>query len=377
LIIKLALMDKRLGVVMAILAVTSAIVTIFISPLDTTIPIPEPSFLSNTTNQNKGIDIIAENLSTPWAIDIAKDNRIFFTEREGKIRVIDEKGILLDEPVAYIRVAQNGGSGLLGIAIHPNFTENHLMYIYHSYVKDNKLYNKILLLKEKDNKIIESNIIIDSIPGSPYNNGGRIKFGPDSKLYITTGDASDPLLAQNLSSLAGKILRLNPDGSIPSDNPFKGSSIYSYGHRNVQGIAWHPQTKQMYSSEHGPSGFDEINLIISGKNYGWPKEECKGTNISQKAIICFNPAVAPSGITFASSNKLGYQNDLIVTTLKGSHLRQIDVESGEQNNILVGYGRLRDIIESSDGTLYVLTSNTDGRGIIQHNDDKILKILKP
>jgi glucose/arabinose dehydrogenase len=370
-------MDKRLGVVMAILAVTSAIVTIFISPLDTTIPIPEPSFLSNTTNQNKGIDIIAENLSTPWAIDIAKDNRIFFTEREGKIRVIDEKGILLDEPVAYIRVAQNGGSGLLGIAIHPNFTENHLMYIYHSYVKDNKLYNKILLLKEKDNKIIESNIIIDSIPGSPYNNGGRIKFGPDSKLYITTGDASDPLLAQNLSSLAGKILRLNPDGSIPSDNPFKGSSIYSYGHRNVQGIAWHPKTKQMYSSEHGPSGFDEINLIISGKNYGWPKEECKGTNISQKAIICFNPAVAPSGITFASSNKLGYQNDLIVTTLKGSHLRQIDVESREQNNILVGYGRLRDIIESSDGTLYVLTSNTDGRGIIQHNDDKILKILKP
>jgi glucose/arabinose dehydrogenase len=133
----------------------------------------------------------------------------------------------------------------------------------------------------------------------------------------------------------------------------------------------------MYSSEHGPSGFDEINLIISGKNYGWPDEECRGSNISQKAIICFNPAVAPSGITFASSNKLGYKNDLILTTLKGSHLRQIDVESGEQNNILVGYGRLRDVIESSDGTLYVLTSNTDGRGIIQHNDDKILKILKP
>jgi len=372
-------MYKRVGivVVMAILAVISAIFSIFMSPLDTTIPIPEPSFLSNTTNQNKGIEIIAENLSTPWAIDIAKDNRIFFTERDGKIRVIDEKGILLDEPVAYIRVAQNGGSGLLGIALHPNFTENHLMYVYHSYMKDNELYNKVLLLKEKDNKIIESKIIIDSIPGSPYNNGGRIKFGPDYKLYIATGDASDPLLAQNLSSLAGKILRINPDGSIPSDNPFKDSSIYSYGHRNVQGIAWHPKTKQMYSSEHGASGFDEINLIISGKNYGWPDVECRGSNISQKAIICFNPAVAPSGMTFASSNKLGYQNDLILTTLKGSHLRQIDVETGEQNNILVGYGRLRDIIESNDGTLYVLTSNTDGRGIIQSNDDKILKILKP
>ena len=115
--------------------------------------------------------------------------------------------------------------------------------------------------KEKDNKIIESNIIIDSIPGSLYNNGGRINFGPDNKLYIATGDASDPDLAQNLSSLAGKILRVNPDGSIPMDNPFKDSPIYSYGHRNIQGIAWHPETKQMYVSEHGPSGFDEINLI--------------------------------------------------------------------------------------------------------------------
>src|SRR5688500_9011298 len=370
-------MDKRLGVVMAILAVTSAIVTIFISPLDTTIPIPEPSFLSNTTNQNKGIDIIAENLSTPWAIDIAKDNRIFFTEREGKIRVIDEKGILLDEPVAYIRVAQNGGSGLLGIAIHPNFTENHLMYIYHSYVKDNKIYNKVLLLKEKDNKIIESNIIIDSIPGSLYNNGGRINFGPDNKLYIVTGDASDPNLAQNRSSLAGKILRVNSDGSIPSDNPFRDSPIYSYGHRNVQGITWHPETKQMYSSEHGSSGFDEINLITPGKNYGWPMEECRGTNISEKAIVCFNTSVAPYGITFDSSDKLGYKNYFIVKIIHISIINYINIESGEQNNILVGYGRLRDIIESSDGTLYVLTSNTDGRGIIQENDDKILKILKP
>jgi len=370
-------MHKRLVVVVAILFVTSAIVTIFISPLDTTVPIPEPTLLNSTTNQNKGIEIIAENLLTPWAIDIAKDNRIFFTERDGKIRLIDAKGILLDEPLAYIRVAQNGGLGLLGITLHPNFTENHLMYIYHSYLEDNKIYNKVLLLKEKDNKIIESNIIIDSIPGSLYNNGGRINFGPDNKLYIATGDSSDPHLAQNRSSLAGKILRINSDGSIPLDNPFKDSPIYSYGHRNVQGFTWHPETKQMYSSEHGPSGFDEINLIIPGKNYGWPMEECKGTNTFEKAVICFNPAIAPSGITFASSDKLGYKNDLIVTTLKGSHLRQIDTESGEQNNILVGYGRLRDVVESSDGSLYVLTSNTDGRGIIQDNDDKILKILKP
>lgn len=369
-------MDKRLFII-AIFVAMVGIVTILMTPSDTNIPLPEPESLLNKTGSNKGIEIIAENLDSPWAIETSKDNRIFFTERDGKIRTIDTNGNILDEPVAFIRVEQKGGSGLLGIVLHPNFTENHLMYIYHTYTNGNELFNKVLLLKEKDNKIIDSKIIIDSIPGSLYNNGGRIKIGPDNKLYIPTGDASKPHLAQNLSSLAGKILRVNLDGTIPEDNPFKNSSVYSLGHRNIQGISWHPENKSMYVSEHGPSGFDEINLIIAGKNYGWPNVKCEGTKDFEKAILCFNPAIAPSGITFASSNKLGYKNDLIVTSLKGSHLRQIDIDSHEQNNVLVGYGRLRDVVEGNDGSLYILTSNTDGRGIPQDNDDKILKILKP
>lgn len=369
-------MDKRLFII-AIFVAMVGIVTILMTPSDTNIPLPEPESLLNKTGSNKGIEIIAENLDSPWAIETSKDNRIFFTERDGKIRTIDTNGNILDEPVAFIRVEQKGGSGLLGIVLHPNFTENHLMYIYHTYTNGNELFNKVLLLKEKDNKIIDSKIIIDSIPGSLYNNGGRIKIGPDNKLYIPTGDASNPQLAQNLSSLAGKILRVNLDGTIPEDNPFKNSPVYSLGHRNIQGISWHPENKSMYVSEHGPSGFDEINLIIAGRNYGWPNVKCEGTKDFEKAIFCFNPAIAPSGITFASSNKLGYKNDLIITTLKGSHLRQIDIDSHEQNNVLVGYGRLRDVVEGNDGSLYILTSNTDGRGIPQDNDDKILKILKP
>ena len=233
------------------------------------------------------------------------------------------------------------------------------------------------MLTEKENKIIESKVIIDSIPGAQFNDGGSIKFGPDGKLYISTGDATIPELAQNVKSLAGKILRLNPDGTIPDDNPFLGSPVYSYGHRNIQGIAWHSQTKQLYATEQGgPSGNDEVNVIKAGSNYGWPIEECKGSGKFEASEFCFNPSIAPTGVTIAINDKLGYQNDLIFTTLKGSHLRHIDLESKTQSNILVGYGRLRDVIEASDGSLYVLVNNKDERGIAQEYDDKILRILK-
>jgi glucose/arabinose dehydrogenase len=265
----------------------------------------------------------------------------------------------------------------LGLALHPNFTENHLLYVYHTYANKSKLYNKVLMLTEKENKIIESKVIIDSIPGAQFNDGGSIKFGPDGKLYISTGDATIPELAQNVKSLAGKILRLNPDGTIPDDNPFLGSPVYSYCHRNIQGIAWHSQTKRLYATEQGgPSGNDEINVIKAGSNYGWPIEECKGSGKFEASEFCFNPSIAPTGVTIAINDKLGYQNDLIFTTLKGSHLRHIDLESKTQSNILVGYGRLRDVIEAPDGSLYVLVNNKDQSGIAQENDDKILRILK-
>lgn len=364
-------------IIAASVVIAAGAATIFVTPFDTAIPLPEPNKTLNNNGTNSGILIVAENLEVPWSIDIAKDGRIFFTEREGRIRIIDAQSNLIDDPAASIRVEQTGEGGLLGLALHPNFTENHLLYVYHTYANKSKLYNKVLMLTENENKIIESKVIIDSIPGAQFNDGGSIKFGPDGKLYISTGDATIPELAQNVKSLAGKILRLNPDGTIPGDNPFLGSPVYSYGHRNIQGIAWHSQTKQLYATEQGgPSGNDEINVIKAGSNYGWPIEECKGSGKYEASEFCFNPSIAPTGVTISINDKLGYQNDLIFATLKGSHLRHIDLESKTQSNILVGYGRLRDVIEAPDGSLYVLVNNKDQSGIAQENDDKILRILK-
>ena len=372
--------ERRL-VIVAIAAVTlAAVATAFFTPSQTTLPIPEPGQSGGNNNNNNntrpGVQVLAQNLDVPWAIDIAEDGRLFFTERTGSVMVVDKNGSLLSDPVAYINVMQDGESGLLGLVLHPNFTENHLLYVYHTYSNNSAVLNKVLMLTENDNKIVESKVIIDNIPAAERNDGGRIKFGPDGKLYIATGDAQQPELAQDAGSLAGKILRLNSDGSIPEDNPFEGSPVYSYGHRNIQGLAWHPLSEDLYASEHGPEGNDEINLIKPGSNYGWPIEDCSAEKF-EKPILCFNPAVAPAGMTFAALDRLGYQNDILLATLKAQHIRLVDLESDVESNILTGFGRIRDIVEAADGSLYVATSNRDGRAVPSQNDDKILRIISP
>lgn len=367
------------GVIIIIIAISVAIV--LSTPSDTTVPIPEPATTDNANQTNKGIRTIAQNLDVPWAIDIAVDNRIFFTEKPGRLGMIHANGTLASEPVVNIHTEDIGEAGLLGLALHPNFTQNHLMYVYHTYAKNGGLYNKVLMLTEKNNKIVNSKIILDGIPASDSNNGGRIKFGPDGKLYVSTGDSETPELAQNTKSLAGKLLRLNDDGTIPDDNPIPESPVYSYGHRDIQGFAWHPITKKLYASEHGPAGNDEVNIIEPGSNYGWPIEVCNYSTSSapirfETPEYCFNPEIAPSGLTIAASNKLGYQNDILFTTLRGSHLHHIDLETRIQDNVLVGYGRLSDIVEAHDGSLYVLTTNRNAIGIGNANDDHILQIIQ-
>jgi glucose/arabinose dehydrogenase len=367
--------ERRLTVVAVAAVVVAAAATFLMTPSQTTLPIPEPG--SNAgNNTGSGVQVLADNLEVPWAIDIASDGRLFFTERPGRVRVIDADGRLLEDPAAFINAEQMGESGLLGLALHPDFANNHLLYVYHTYSNGSAVFNKVLMLTERDNKIIESTVIIDGISAADRNDGGRIKFGPDGKLYIATGDARQPELAQNAGSLAGKILRVNPDGSTPEDNPFEGSPVYSYGHRNIQGLAWHPVTRELYASEHGSEGNDEINLIKPGGNYGWPVEECPAEQF-ERPVVCFNPAVAPGGMAFASSDRLGYQNDILMAALRGLHLRQVDLEAGTESNILTGYGRIRDVVEAPDGSLYVTTSNRDGRAIASEGDDKILRIINP
>lgn len=366
-------------VIPSALVIIVSILTMKFSPSETLVPLPAPvSNLSNLTNSS-GVEIIAEGLQAPRSIDNSKDGRIFVSEKRGSIRVVDN-GTLLTEPVGDIKAENIGDAGLLGLTLHPNFTQNHLFYVYYTYSNSTGLFNKVLMLKESNNRIIDSKTILDGIPGDDYRDGGRIKFGPDGKLYVSTGDASIPEQSQDLDSLAGKILRTNEDGTIPQDNPFSNSPVYAYGFRNVQGLAWAPNSGALYSSDQGGAGNDEINLISPGKNYGWPHEECNSSddddNRYTPPVLCFNPSLEPSGIAFAFSNKLGYQNHLIVATLKGSHLRDIDFDSGSQNTILVGYGRIIDLVESEDGSIFVLTSNTDGRALPQQGDDKILRLTK-
>ena len=361
-------------VIPSVLVIIISIITIKYSPSETLVPLPSPVSDSDNLTDSKGVEIIAKGLQAPRAIDVSKDGRLFITEKSGSIRVV-ANGALLEEPVGDIRVENIGDAGLLGLALHPNFTQNQLFYVYYTYSNNTGLFNRVLMLKESNNKIIDSKTIIDGIPGGEYRDGGHLKFGPDGKLYVSTGDASVPGLSQDLDSLGGKILRINDDGTIPHDNPFADSSVYAYGFRNAQGLAWN-RVDNLYVPDQGAAGNDEINLVTPGRNYGWPNEECNGKSENAAPLLCFNPSLEPAGVIVPASEKLGYKGHLIVAALKGSHLREINFETGSQSTILVGYGRIADVVESSDGSIFVLTSNTDGRSLPQKDDDKILRLTR-
>jgi quinoprotein glucose dehydrogenase len=251
-------------------------------------------------------------------------------------------------------------------------------------------------LKDFGDKGIFDKVIIDYIPGGRLHDGGRIAFGPDGLLYITTGETFKSGLAQDLDSLGGKILRVNPEGSIPPDNPFPKSPIYSYGHRNPQGLAWHPETADLFESEHGPSGEfllfanDEINVIVKGGNYGWPEAVgAPGLKSYIDPIVVWKKTTPPSGVAFYSGKLMTHlKNDLFVATLRSKALIRIKVKKEKDRYQVTDierwfssdhgegkYGRLRDVVEGPEGALYFLTNNRDGRGKPLPGDDKIYRIV--
>ena len=363
-------MDKKIQVAAIVVAVVfSALV--LTSPTD---PIPLP--IPNSNSESDFVTILAKNLDKPRAIAVS-DDRIFVTEKDGVIKVI-QNNTLLESPLATLRGADVFDGGLLGIALHPNFSTNHYMYVFLTYEEDDNLWNKILRITESENKLQSAEIILDRIPGSSFTNGGFLKFGPDEKLYVGTGTISDAShLPQDLDSLSGKILRLNDDGTIPDDNPFSNSPVYSLGHRNPQGMTW-DDDGNMFVAEFGPEKNDEINLIQAGKNYGWPEEQCSGDKDFEDAILCYDPSIEPGGILFYSGNSLDFESSFIMASMRAANLYQLDFEDGlsSQKSILSGIGRVRDVAQGSDGSLYVITSNTDGKGFPDSMDDKLLRILK-
>ncbi len=365
-------------------AVAAVVVAIMLVSFPTKpVPIQSPTQTNAT-----GMQVVASHLQIPWAIDFADDERIFFTERVGKVRVIDH-GKLIDEPIFAREVARSGEAGMLGLALDPNFKQNGYIYVYYTYVDENgNLWNKVSKLVKSESKGYGEQVLIDKIPAASIHDGGRIKFGPDGKLYVTTGDSANPTLAQDLTSLAGKILRINPDGSTPADNPFPNSLVYSYGHRNPQGLDWDPLTGKLVETEHGPSGekgfaHDEVNVVEPGKNYGWPNVVGKANDPRYVDPIIDTGDVtwAPSGASFYHADKIPeWKDKFFIATLRGNHIRilQLDTEANKvisSEAIFQGtYGRLRDVAQGPDGYLYILTSNTDGRGLPAPDDDKILRI---
>jgi len=325
-------------------------------------------FYTNTKpiiSEKAEVEILVENLDTPWAIDFLSFGELIFTEREGKVSILDINK-KETKVVGNIQVSEVSESGLLGIAVDPQFNSNKFVYLYYTYEDGNRVSR--FILDQKLERMENESILIDKIPNARFHDGGRIKFGPDGKLYVTTGDATVPSSAQDLSSLAGKILRMNKDGTVPEDNPYK-NLVYSYGHRNPQGIAWN-EKGELYASEHGPTRNDEVNIIVKGNNYGWPVECDENSSLYTNPMRCYSElTLAPAGIAF-------YKDNLYVAGLRGSQLRKLTLDNEKITNeeaLFEELGRIREVVEH-DGYLYITTSNMDGRGVPRAGDDKIIRI---
>jgi aldose sugar dehydrogenase len=296
-------------------------------------------------------------------MDFLPNDTMIFTQRGGNVSLLDKDGV---KNIGNINVVANGESGLLGVAVDPQFTQNSYIYLYYTSSGGNRVSRFILT-----DKLQNETVLIDKIPSAAIHNGGRIKFGPDGKLYITTGDANNGSSAQDINSLSGKILRMNKDGTVPPDNPFN-NYVYTYGNRDPQGLAWN-NNGILYESDHGATQNDEINIVQSGVNYGWPIYQGNTSAPGyQKPLFAYtNFTLAPSGMAF-------YNNKLYIAGLRGSQLRQITlsnngIEITGQLATFTQLGRIRDAV-AHNGYIYICTSNRDGRGIPQIGDDKIIRI---
>ncbi len=277
------------------------------------------------------------------------------------------------------------------MALDPAFAANHYVYAAYTYrTPAGRLQNRLVRLREDPatGRGVADKVLLDGAAGNSVHDGGRVKFGPDGKLYWTMGEAGNPNFAQDLSSLNGKILRINPDGTIPADNPFPGSPVYSYGHRNPQGLDWQPGTGRLYETEHGPSGGiygfgqDEVNYIEPGKNYGWPVVHGGQSNAGMvDPIMQSGPSEtwAPTGATFVTGGP--WDGSLVFSGLLGQTLYRLQLDKADPRKVASfekyfqnRFGRLRNAQQGPDGALYILTNNTDGRGSPRPGDDRILRL---
>ena len=337
------------------------------------------------------VETVVSNLEVPWSIVWAPDGRMIFTERPGRVRVF-QNGKLQTQPLFVVPDVDTGGeTGLMSVALHPQFQSNRFIYLSYGYTSNGE-FVRVVRYRDTPNGFTDRKVIIENIPSAQFHAGCRLRFGPDGKLYITTGDATDRNLAQQLNSIAGKILRLNDDGTIPSDNPFVGrtdarAEIFAYGSRNAQGIDFQPGSNLLFLTEHGPSGFDgpgggdEVNIIERGKNYGWPVIHHRQTRAGMEApLLEYTPACAPASGAFYRGRALArFTGDFFFGCLRGEGLQRVVLDGRRVvNNVRLfrgAYGRIREVAEGPDGALYFSTSNRDGRGSPAADDDRIMRVV--
>jgi glucose/arabinose dehydrogenase len=315
-------------------------------------------------------DTIATGLTSPWDIAFLPNGDALVSERDtGLIKRVTSDGDV--ETVGELTdVAPTSEGGLLGLTVHPDFETQPYVYAYLSTDSDNRLVR----MRWDGSRLGAAEPLLTSNPVGEIHDGGRLAFGPDGMLYITTGETGEQALSQDLDSNGGKILRLQPDGSIPGDNPFGDSPVWSYGHRNVEGLAF-DDNGRLWASEFGENTWDELNLIRPGDNYGWPLRE--GSEGEQcdcvDPVVAWPPEVAsPSGLAYA-------EGTLWMAALRGERLWRIELDgaepAGDPRGFFIGeYGRLRAIAVAPDGALWLGTSNTDGRGEPADDDDRILRV---
>lgn len=368
-----------------------------------TVPIEQENSDDAKKLQQIKIEEVVTELQVPWSIVFTSGNRMLVTERTGRLRAVVGNR-LISEPIhTFKEVSSKSEEGLMGLTIDPDYQNNKYIYLCHAYLKNGVMTDKILRFKDMEDHLEDEKLILDDIPAATNHAGCKLKIGPDQKLYITTGDATDRKIAQIPDNLGGKILRINLDGNIPDDNPafsFPGQKrpnaktfSWTLGHRNSQGIDW-TTNGIMFSAEHGPSGFDgpgggdEINIIKKGQNYGWPIVSHERTNpIYVSPLLVFTPAIAPSALMVYKGEMFSeFKNNIFVALLKGEGILRVKMkeENGNPTEKVDFYekmpevkvGRVREIIEGPDGSIYFTSSNRDGRGKVQSGDDKIFRIYR-
>lgn len=329
-------------------------------------PPPPPAAASpRSTPAAEPVTIVA-GLEAPWSLARIATSMLISERDTGRIRELTAAGALRDV-LTVEDVAHGGEGGLLGLA----FDGDVGLYVYSTAADGNRVQRYVVEGAPGALRLTDPRTIVESLPRAGNHNAGRIAFGPDGMLYVPVGDAGDRGAAQDPAAMNGKILRLEPDGGIPPDNPTPGSPVYSLGHRNVQGLAW-ALDGRLFASEFGQNTWDELNEIIPGGNYGWPVVEGEGggdQGFVDPLQTWPTDAASPSGIAVIDDR-------ILIANLRGEVLRSVPLtDLGTSREFFAGtFGRLRDVAAGADGAIWVLTNNTDGRGDPREGDDRIIAI---